>query len=114
MVPSISGKRDVHTVIVPCTSFRRGTPEWHCSSREARRTLRPRGRLAVVSMALGSEAQQHGIPERMYVWMHQHFPHIIDCRPIDVERRLEESGFTIERTERIVIWGLPVVAALAR
>jgi ubiquinone/menaquinone biosynthesis C-methylase UbiE len=81
---------------------------------EARRALRAKGRLAVVSMALGSDEERHRLPERMYVWMHQHFPHIIDCRPIDVEQHLKDSGFTVLRTTRIGIWGLPVVAALAR
>jgi hypothetical protein len=45
--------------------------------------------------------------------MHRHFPHIVDCRPIDVEQRLGEAGFTIQRIERLEIWGLPVVACLA-
>jgi len=82
--------------------------------REARRTLRPRGRLAVVSMDFGTDEQRHGAPERIYMWMHRHFPHIVDCRPIDVERALTEAGFTIARAERLEIWGLPVAACLAR
>jgi len=81
---------------------------------EARRTLRPAGRLAVVSMALGTEEQRHRTPERMYTWMHRHFPHIVDCRPIDVERWLTSAGFTISRIDRHEIWGLPVVACVAR
>jgi len=82
--------------------------------REARRTLRPGGRLAVVSMDLGTDAQRRGTPERIYMWMHRHFPHIVDCRPIDVERALTASGFTLARVERLEIWGLPVAACLAR
>jgi demethylmenaquinone methyltransferase/2-methoxy-6-polyprenyl-1,4-benzoquinol methylase len=82
--------------------------------REVRRTLRGHGRIAVVSMALGSEEQRHRLADRVYVWMHRHFPHIVDCRPIDVERRLVDAGFTRLRIERLTIWGLPVVAALAQ
>jgi ubiquinone/menaquinone biosynthesis C-methylase UbiE len=81
--------------------------------REVRRTLRPGGRLAVVSMALGTDDQRHRRPERMYVWMHHHFPHIVDCRPIDIETWLSTAGFTITRVERLVIWGLPVAACRA-
>ena len=81
---------------------------------EVRRTLRVGGRMVVVSMVVGTEEQQHGVPERIYGWMHRHFPHIVDCRPIDVESRLRDAGFTIARVEHLVIWGLPVAAILAR
>lgn len=80
---------------------------------EVRRTLRPHGRLAAVSMSLGTEDQRRRMPERIYTWMHCHFPHIVDCRPIDVERVLSEAGFAISRVERLEIWGLPVSACLA-
>jgi demethylmenaquinone methyltransferase/2-methoxy-6-polyprenyl-1,4-benzoquinol methylase len=82
--------------------------------REVRRALRADGRIAVVSMAHGTEEERHGLAERIYVWMHCHFPHIVDCRPIDVERELTGAGFTLVRTERLQIWGLPIVAALAQ
>jgi demethylmenaquinone methyltransferase/2-methoxy-6-polyprenyl-1,4-benzoquinol methylase len=81
--------------------------------REIRRTLRPGGRMAVVSMDFGTDQQRRGAPERIYVWMHQHFPHIVDCRPIDVSRWLTDAGFSASRIERLDIWGLPVAACLA-
>lgn len=81
---------------------------------EVRRILRPGGRLAVVSMTLGTDEQRHRMPERIYTWMHRHFPHIVDCRPIDVERLIAEARFTTVRVERLEIWGLPVAACLAR
>jgi len=81
---------------------------------EVRRTLRAGGRFVVVSMDVGTAEQRRGAPERIYTWMHRHFPHIVDCRPIDVEQRLAEAGFTVQRIERLEIWGLPVVACLAR
>jgi demethylmenaquinone methyltransferase/2-methoxy-6-polyprenyl-1,4-benzoquinol methylase len=80
---------------------------------EVRRVLRPGGRFAVVSMTHGTDDQRHRMPERIYTWMHRHFPHIVDCRPIDVERLLVEAGFTIVRVQRLEIWGLPVAACLA-
>jgi demethylmenaquinone methyltransferase/2-methoxy-6-polyprenyl-1,4-benzoquinol methylase len=81
--------------------------------REIRRTLRVGGRAAIVSMALGSEAQQYATAERVYTWMHRHFPHIVDCRPIDAGRHLAAAGFTVSRVEHLEIWGLPVEACLA-
>jgi len=81
--------------------------------REVRRTLRAGGRVGVVSMDTGTAEQRRGVPERTYIWMHRHFPHIVDCRPIDVEQRLADAGFTIQRIERLEIWGLPVVACVA-
>jgi len=80
---------------------------------EVRRTLSAGGRLSVVSMALGTEGQRHGVPERLYVWTHRHFPRIVDCRPIDAERRVTEAGFTIARVDRREICGLPIEAILA-
>ena len=81
--------------------------------REIRRTLQPGGRLAVVSMDIGTDLQRRSAPERIYVWMHQHFPHIVDCRPIDVSRSLSDAGYSTSRIERLDIWGLPVAACLA-
>jgi len=80
---------------------------------EVRRTLCAGGRFVVVSMDIGTAEQRRRAPERIYTWMHRHFPHIVDCRPIDVEQRLAEAGFTIQRIERFEIWGLPVIACLA-
>ena len=81
---------------------------------EARRVLQTGGRLAVVSMAIGTETQRRGVPERLYTWMHRHFPHIVDCRPINVERWLTSAGFTISGMQAQAIWGLPVVTCVAR
>jgi demethylmenaquinone methyltransferase/2-methoxy-6-polyprenyl-1,4-benzoquinol methylase len=81
--------------------------------REVRRSLRSGGRAGIVSMALGTPAQQHAMAERIYSWMHRHFPHFVDCRPIDVGRTLAAAGFTVTRVERLEIWGLPVEACVA-
>jgi demethylmenaquinone methyltransferase/2-methoxy-6-polyprenyl-1,4-benzoquinol methylase len=80
---------------------------------EVRRTLRKRGRFVAVSMSLGTEDQRRRMPERIYSWLHRHFPHIVDCRPIDVEAVVSEAGFAIPRVERLEIWGLPVAAVRA-
>jgi len=80
---------------------------------EVRRTLRPGGRLSLVSMAHDPAESSRQVPERIYGWIHRHFPHIVDCRPIDVERLATDAGFAIARVERREVWGLPVAAFLA-
>src|SRR5262249_31747660 len=69
--------------------------------------------VSTVSMALDYPKQRHRAPEPIYDWMQRHFPHIVDGRPIDVERSVTDAGFTIRRIERVGIWGLPVAAVLA-
>jgi ubiquinone/menaquinone biosynthesis C-methylase UbiE len=81
--------------------------------REIQRVLTPRGRLVVVTMDLGDQAQRQRFAERTYRWFHRHFPHIVDCRPIDVASHLTSAGFTIARVETLEIWGLAVKACLA-
>jgi len=73
-----------------------------------RRTLKPTGRLVVVSMDSGTREHHPGVAERTYQWMHQHFPHIVDCRAIDAAALLRQAGFRIVREEHLAIWGLPV------
>jgi demethylmenaquinone methyltransferase/2-methoxy-6-polyprenyl-1,4-benzoquinol methylase len=72
---------------------------------EAKRILKPRGRIGAVSMA---KAEKSMPLLKLYEWLHQQFPQYIDCRPIYVEQSLREAGFAIESQERISIWGLPV------
>ncbi len=80
---------------------------------EVRRVLCAGGRLGVVSMAVVPPGEQSSALERAYVWMHRHFPHIVDCRPIDLETTLKAAGFRLARTIPLEIWTLPVTAALA-
>jgi demethylmenaquinone methyltransferase/2-methoxy-6-polyprenyl-1,4-benzoquinol methylase len=78
---------------------------------EIRRVLVPGGRLAVVSMAL--EKDQNLMTE-IYVWMHRHFPHFVDCQPIAAAEHLARAGFVVEQSERMAIWSLPVAIVVAR
>jgi demethylmenaquinone methyltransferase/2-methoxy-6-polyprenyl-1,4-benzoquinol methylase len=80
---------------------------------EIRRVLRPGGRFVVVAMDEGDDTQQQGLAERTYQWLHRHFPHIIDCRLINVVGLLKEGGFTISRAAALEIWGLPVKVCAA-
>ncbi len=78
--------------------------------KEIGRVLRPGGRLAVVAMA---REKEENVMTEIYVWMHQHFPHFVDCRPIDVAAWLQPAGFTVDRMEKMAIWSLPVAIVLA-
>ncbi|MFH1302381.1 MAG: class I SAM-dependent methyltransferase [Planctomycetota bacterium] len=75
---------------------------------EIRRVLKPNGRLGVVSMALPKEGDKDSFLEKTYKWMHQHFPHIVDCQPIDAAGFLKDAGFTITAENSMDIWTMPV------
>lgn len=79
---------------------------------EIKRVLRRGGRVGVVSMATVKDGEHESFLERTYVWMHRHFPHIVDCQPINVKQFLLEAGFQISAARDIVIWTMPVVAAV--
>lgn len=73
------------------------TPEIPGVLADCRRVLRPGGRMGVV--ALSKEALS-ALAERLYEWLHQHFPRWLDCRPIYPQEALEQAGFQILTTGR--------------
>jgi demethylmenaquinone methyltransferase/2-methoxy-6-polyprenyl-1,4-benzoquinol methylase len=75
---------------------------------EAKRVLRPGGRIGVVSMATVRPGQHASLLERTYVWMHRHFPHLVDCRPIDTEAVVAAAGFRATGVRDLEIWTMPV------
>lgn len=75
---------------------------------EAKRILKPAGRIGVVSMATVRPGHHTSALERVYVWMHRHFPHIVDCRPIDTEGVISAAGFKIKAVRDLEIWTMPV------
>ena len=77
---------------------------------EVSRVLRAGGRLGVVALA---EKDHPGFMSELYKWLHEHFPHLVDCRPIDAIGHLRRADFRIRETIGMSIWGLPVVAVLA-
>jgi demethylmenaquinone methyltransferase/2-methoxy-6-polyprenyl-1,4-benzoquinol methylase len=77
---------------------------------EAQRVLRPEGLVGSVSMAIPDDSRHESLLEKAYVWMHRHFPHIVDCRPIDAPRLFEEAGLDVVARAELEIWTLPVVA----
>jgi demethylmenaquinone methyltransferase/2-methoxy-6-polyprenyl-1,4-benzoquinol methylase len=80
---------------------------------EIGRVLRNGGRLAAVSMAKVKPGEGASMLERTYIWMHRHFPHIVDCRPIDLAALLAAAGFHVLKKTGVEIWTMPVAAVLA-
>ena len=76
---------------------------------EVRRVLRPGGRLSVVAML---ESTPSNAITDLYTWVHRHFPHWVDCRPIDVRQALQQAAFVVAREERMSVWGLSVACVV--
>lgn len=75
---------------------------------EAKRVLKPGGRIGVVSMATVRPGNRVSGLEKTYIWMHRHFPHLVDCRPIDTEALVSGAGFQITSHQDLEIWTMPV------
>ena len=71
--------------------------------------LRDDGRLGVVAMA--RTAKTNPMID-LYHWAHRHWPHLVDCRPIDVPRVLQTARFQTKPADVSAIWALPVVLAI--
>jgi len=87
------------------------TPDIEVVLTEIQRVLRPTGRVAIVCLAAETEP---GVVAQAYGWLHRRYPHLVDCRPIDVLRHIERGGFRVTRTERMNLWGLPVAVVSAK
>lgn len=77
------------------------TPEIPRVLEQCRRVLRSGGRIVVA--AVSKEGYQGAIV-RAFEWTHQHFPNLMDCRPIYARRALEAAGFAIEEQLRESMW----------
>lgn len=80
---------------------------------EVARVLKSGGRLGVVSMATVPDGEKPSGLEKTYVWMHEHFPHIVDCQPIDVVGLINEAGLSIQQKVELAIWTMPVRCVVA-
>lgn len=77
---------------------------------EACRVLRAGGRLGIVALA---EKDPPGLMVEIYKWLHRHFPHLVDCQPVDAVGALRAAGFRIRETTGMSIWRLPVISVIA-
>jgi ubiquinone/menaquinone biosynthesis C-methylase UbiE len=77
---------------------------------ECRRVLCQGGRLCVLSM---SKCQPQARLLKPYMWLHDHFPAWIDCRPILLQQTLIRHGFEIIKARQDSLFGLPIEIVLA-
>jgi ubiquinone/menaquinone biosynthesis C-methylase UbiE len=85
------------------------TPEIPMVLAECKRVLRAGGRIGVVAITKEGEG---GFAVEAYEWTHQHFPNLLDCRPIFVRRALEDAGFSITNAMITNMW-VPVAVVVA-
>lgn len=78
---------------------------------DCHRSLKPGGRIAVVSM---TKTDPPGMVVRIYEWFHEYMPNYADCRPIFARQALEQSGFVIQDASISSMWGLPVEIVLGK
>jgi demethylmenaquinone methyltransferase/2-methoxy-6-polyprenyl-1,4-benzoquinol methylase len=78
---------------------------------EVRRVLKPGGRVGVLGM---SKEGKYSLLLKLYEWLHQELPTIIDCRPIYVEEVIKNAGFAISYKECLNLMGLPAEIVLGR
>lgn len=77
------------------------TPDIPRVLNEIKRVLKPSGRLGVAS--LSKEGREDLLFLRFYEWLHQKIPKYASCRPIYVEKSVEDAGYEITKTDDFVM-----------
>jgi demethylmenaquinone methyltransferase/2-methoxy-6-polyprenyl-1,4-benzoquinol methylase len=85
------------------------TPAMSTVLAECRRVLRPGGRLVVVGL---SKDGPPGLVMEAFQWTHQHFPNLLDCRPIYVARACAGANLQVKEVLHRRMW-VPVEIVLA-
>lgn len=91
------------------------TPDIPVVLNEVKRVLKSSGRLGVASLT--KEGREGSLFIRFYEWLHRKVPKYANCRPIYVEKLLEDAGYQITKTEefillKIVSWRIVVAKPL--
>lgn len=78
---------------------------------QCKRVLKSRGRICIVAM---SRKGEDSFAVKLYEWFHTRLPNYIDCRPIYVQKTLEDARFKILDATATSLWGIPVEIVLAQ
>jgi ubiquinone/menaquinone biosynthesis C-methylase UbiE len=78
------------------------TPDIPKVLNEIKRVLKVKGRLVVAS--LNRKGRENSLFIKIYEWLHQKIPNYANCRPIYVERSVEEAGYQITRSEDLILY----------
>ena len=91
------------------------TPDIPTVLNEVKRVLKPTGRLGVASLT--KKGKEGSLFIRFYEWLHQRIPKYANCRPIYLEKSVEDAGYQIIKSEeftllKIVPWRIIVARPL--
>jgi len=78
------------------------TPDIPKVLKEIKRVLKLGGRLGVASLT--REGREDSLFIRFYEWLHRKIPKYASCRPIYVEKSVEEAGYQITKREEFVLY----------
>jgi demethylmenaquinone methyltransferase/2-methoxy-6-polyprenyl-1,4-benzoquinol methylase len=77
------------------------TPDIPVVLNEVKKVLKPSGRLGVASLT--KKGREGSLFIRFYEWLHQKIPKYANCRPIYVEKLIEDAGYQITKTEEFIL-----------
>ena len=59
-----------------------------------------------------TETVPANVMSRVDWWVHQRWPHLVDCRPIDVAGAVRAAGFATVQVASTDMWMLPVAVVV--